>query len=223
MTGVLCLQGGREFTSPCRDMDALVIERSLPGPVAVLAGAARVGSDYAGAADRARRHYEALGAVVVTIPDPRADQAAALDTMTDDLCLIVLPGGSPSSLLDVLTGPIGDRLRELHHHGTAISGASAGAMVLCSHVARPDQGGDVVAGLDLVAGLALPHWQPGPVRWPVPEVTLWGLPECGGVLIEDERVIAVGEGTPSVRREGVWAAVPRSLRGFGTRRGPAAC
>ncbi len=105
MAGVICLQGGREFTTECREMDAEVLRLAGPGQVAVLAGAARPGSDYAGASTRARRHYEALGAHVVVVLDPRDGVDAALDALTDDVSLIVLPGGSPQSLREVLSGP----------------------------------------------------------------------------------------------------------------------
>ena len=93
--------------------------------------------------------------------------------------------------------------------GTAISGASAGAMVLCSHTARPDRG-DVVDGLGLVDGLALPHWDAGvDRRWVLPDVTLWGLPECGGVIIEHGTARGVGGGVASLNDGDGWQPVPR--------------
>ena len=209
MPGILCLQGGREFTHACREMDADVLESAQIQTVAVLAGAARVGSDYDGASNRARQHYESLGASVVVIPDPRIGPDGALDAMTDGIDLVVLPGGSPSSLLDVLSGPISERLVALHAAGTAISGASAGAMVMCAQMVRPDRRGEVTRALGLVDGLALPHWSPGAVKWTVPDAMLWGLPECGGVIVDGGVVRAVGKGTPSVRVDGEWSAVAR--------------
>ena len=86
--GVLCLQGGRELTPPCEEMDRSVLERS-GGEVVVLAGAARPGSDYAGASARTVAHYRTLGAAVSVVPDPRDDVFAALDALTDDVGLIV--------------------------------------------------------------------------------------------------------------------------------------
>ena len=59
--GLLCLQGGRELTPDCRDMDREVLGLA-GGSVAVLAGAARPGTDYAGASRRARDHYAAIDA-----------------------------------------------------------------------------------------------------------------------------------------------------------------
>ncbi len=212
--GVLCLQGGRELTPPCEEMDRSVLERS-GGEVVVLAGAARPGSDYAGASARTVAHYRTLGAAVSVVPDPRDDVFAALDALTDDVGLIVMPGGSPGGLLDVLTvadgGSIGRRLVELWRAGTAISGASAGAMVMCSSTATTDRSGGPAAGLGLVAGLAIPHWSPGSERrWAVSASPLWGLPECGGVIVAGEHVIAVGQGNPSVRVDGEWQAVSRT-------------
>ena len=152
MTGVICLQGGREFTTECREMDAEVLRLAGSDRVAVLAGAARVGSDYFNASSRARLHYEALGATVVVIPDPRDDVDAALDGLTVDLSLIVLPGGSPTSLREVLSGPVGQRVVEIHQGGVTLSGASAGAMVLCTRMVQPGRQAEVVPGLGLVDG-----------------------------------------------------------------------
>ena len=218
MSGAICLQGGHEFTVGCREMDAEVLTLAGPGAVAVLAGAARPGSDYAGASSRATRHYAALGADVVTVPDPRDSVGAALEVLTAAVALLILPGGSPASLRDVLSGEVGARVIEMHARGLALSGASAGAMVLCTRMVRPGGRADapkVVDGLGLVEGLALPHWTSGGDRgWPVPDdVELWGLPECGGVVIDDggtRRIVrAVGQGEPAVRRDGAWQPVGR--------------
>ena len=100
--GAICLQGGRELTPPCDAMDRLVLER-CSGTVVVLAGAARPGSDYAGASARTVAHYRRLGVDVEVVPDPRDDHAGALAVLEDSAGLIVLPGGSPGGLLDVLT------------------------------------------------------------------------------------------------------------------------
>ena len=213
--GAICLQGGRELTPPCDEMDRSVLERSN-GTVVVLAGAARPGSDYAGASARTVSHYDRLGVAVEVVPDPRNDHAGALAALSNGIGLVVLPGGSPGGLLDVLTtrsadGPtIGERLLALWSAGTAISGASAGAMVLCERTATPDRSGGLAPGLDLVPGVAIPHWSPGSERrWSLPEAMLWGLPECGGVLIENESMIGVGQGTASVRIERTWRAISR--------------
>ena len=215
--GVLCLQGGRELTSACIDMDRAVLER-CDGAVAILAGAARPGSDYVGASARTVEYYRGLGAEVVVVPDPRSDPGRARVALTDDVGLIVMPGGAPGGLLDVLTivdgGSIGARIVELWLSGAGMSGASAGAMVMCTRTAIPDRragaGNGIADGLGLVAGMAVPHWSPGfESRWEIPESTVWGLPECGGVVLQDDRMSAVGQGTPSIRISDAWHAVTR--------------
>ena len=214
--GAICLQGGRELTSPCDEMDRAVLDR-CSGAVVVLAGAARPGSDYAGASGRTIAHYRRLGVAVDVVPDPRDGHAAALAALHDDVGLVVLPGGSPGGLLDVLTNrpygassTIAERLVAMWKAGTVISGASAGAMVLCARTATPDRPGGLAAGLDLVAGVAIPHWSPGSERrWSLPDSLLWGLPECGGVVIDNGSMIGVGQGTASVMVEGTWRAIDR--------------
>ena len=209
MAGLLCLQGGREFTAACRTMDADVLAAAQATRVAVLAGAARVGSDYDGTSGRAPllRIARRRGARPFRIHGPTPARPRPRWSTTSTSC--VLPGGSPTLLLDVLTGAPRERLLELHAAGTAISGASAGAMVMCSHVVRPDRG-DVVDGLDLVDGLALPHWSPGAdPRWSVPDVSLWGLPECGGVIVDGGTIRGVGAGMASLHHGDGWQPIPR--------------
>jgi cyanophycinase-like exopeptidase len=212
--GALCLQGGRELTPPCREMDRAVLDLTT-GAVVVLAGAARPGSDYAGASERTVAYYRSLGADVNVVTDPRAGASQALDELTDDVGLIVMPGGAPGGLLDVLTvldgGSIGRRVVELWHAGTCISGASAGAMVMCARTAAPDRSSGTADGLGLVAGMAIPHWSMGSERrWGLDASPLWGLPECGGVIVENTHLTAVGQGDPSVRIDGRWHPVSRS-------------
>jgi hypothetical protein len=216
MASVICLQGGREFAVDCREMDAEVLQLAGTGRVAIIAGAARPGSDYSGASERARTYYTALGGDVAVVPDPRESVDAAVTAMTDDVSLVILPGGSPASLRDVLSGRVQARLIEMHAAGTAISGASAGAMVLCSHMVRPSRQADIIDGLGLVTGLALPHWTPDSQRgWPVPDdLDLWGLPECGGVVLIDGIAHSVGRGKPAIRRDGRWHPVPGKSTGI---------
>ena len=213
--GVICLQGGRELTPPCDEMDRLILER-CSGTVAVLAGAARPGSDYAGASARTVAHYARLGVTVEVVPDPRADRAGAVAALDGDIGLVVLPGGSPGGLLDVLTvratddTTVADLVISLWSSGAGISGASAGAMVLCSHVASPGRSDGLATGLDLVPGMAIPHWSPGSERrWSLPDTLLWGLPECGGVVVDEDSMIGVGQGAASVSVGGSWRAVDR--------------
>lgn len=216
MAGTVCLQGGKEFGSSCRDLDLEVLRRTAMGPIVVLPAAASPGREYATAGRNAARYYGGLsGDPAVPAPDPREDLDACLQVL-DHASLVILPGGSPSELLRVLTelggGAVGERLRELHARGTTLSGASAGAMVLCARTWLADGDGSIVDGLGLVPGLALPHHEPGREgRAGTPtDLPLWGLPECGGVVVDDDGVVAAGAGTPVLVVDGQTVELSRT-------------
>lgn len=195
MSGLICLQGGAEFGARCIDMDSELLDRSPAGVVVVLAGAAASGREYAMASRNAVAYYSRLTSrAVVAAEDPRIDRAASLDAVVG-AAVLVLPGGSPKRLLDVLTGDVREAVLDLNAGGGTISGASAGAMVLCTHTALPGQG--LTAGLGLVPGVAIPHFD-GANWWDLPipaDVPRWGLPECSGILYRAGAVEAVGSGT----------------------------
>lgn len=216
MAGTICLQGGREFGASCRDIDMAVLGATPMGPIVVLAGAARPGKDYATASRNAARYYGGLsGDPAVPAPDPREDLDGCLEALAQ-ASMIVLPGGSPTELLRVCAelgdGAVATLLRERHGDGATISGASAGAMVLCARTWLADTSGEVVDGLGLVPGLALPHHEPGREgrAGTPPELALWGLPECGGVLVTDEGVVAAGAGEPVLVLDGTPEPLPRT-------------
>ncbi len=215
MAGTICLQGGKEFGSSCRDLDLAVLARTSMGPIVVLAGAASPGAQYATASRNAARYYGNLsGDPAVGAPDPREDLEGCLDAIAQAE-MLVLPGGSPTELLRVLTevgdGAVGAAVRARHAAGATISGASAGAMVLCARMWAADADRSIVVGLGLVPGLALPHHEPGREdrAGAPPELPLWGLPECGGVLIGADGVVAAGAGVPVLVRDGVVTELPR--------------
>jgi cyanophycinase-like exopeptidase len=203
---VICLQGGGEFSAACRSMDAELVRRA-PGRVVVSALAGAPGSDYDTATSNGVRHFRALGAAeVLRAPDARADPAAALELVATAR-LLVLPGGSPSRLLTALTGTgMGDAVAALLADGGAVMGASAGAMVLCPWTVLPDRGGAggplVEVGLGLTPDLlVVPHWTGDSARrgWlraidaTVPAgVTVLGIPESSGVLVEGDQLMAMG-------------------------------
>ena len=215
MSGLVCLQGGGEFSPGCRPMDTRVVRRvsggaaggAAPVRVVVVALAAAPGREHDLAAAHGVEHYRRLGADAVAAPDARDDPDAAVAAL-DDAGLVVLPGGSPARLLEsLITTPLGGRLRRFVADGGAVSGASAGAMVLCGWTVLPDRRGEhgpaVVRGLDVVPGaLVVPHWGGGSSRgeWlravhatvPAGTVVL-GLPEESGVLVEGRQVTALGQ------------------------------
>jgi cyanophycinase-like exopeptidase len=195
----------------------LDLVRRAGGRVVVTALAGSVGRDYDTATANGVRHFRAIGAGdVVGAPDARLDpvgaQAAVLSAR-----LLVLPGGSPSRLLDALrsTG-IGDRLADLLDDGGLVMGASAGAMVLCPWTVLPDQrsGGSLAVepGLGLVGDLlVVPHWSGGSSRgdWlrsieaVIPTTTtVLGIPEESGVLVDGDVLTAVGRSATRLLHEG---------------------
>jgi cyanophycinase-like exopeptidase len=190
---VVCLQGGAEFSDACIAMDTAVLVRA-GGPVVVLASAAAQGRDYTTAGANASRYYASLGASVSVAPDPRDDLGGAVDAVRGAR-LVVLPGGSPSRLAEALVETaLGAAVAAAH----AVSGASAGAMVLCSSTVLPDVAGRPLApGLGVVPdAVVLPHFT-GSSRWidPADERSprlVLGLPECSGVVIADGVWRAVG-------------------------------
>jgi cyanophycinase len=209
---VICLQGGAEFGALCRDMDRDLLSRADGGPVVVTALAGAQGREYRTAGDNGVRHFRELGAKDVTVaPDVRADPEGALAALRTAR-LLVLPGGSPSRLLDALRSTaVGELLAERLAAGAVVMGSSAGAMVLCAWTVLPDRSGPsggpaVEPGLGLVPDLlVLPHWSGPEGREPwlqavdravPPGVQVVGLPEQSGVLVEDGALTAVGS-TPT--------------------------
>ena len=211
VTGLVCLQGGAEFGPDCREMDAELLRRA-DGPVVVTALAGAVGREYATANDNGVRHFRALGADVVAAPDAREDLEGALEVLRRGR-LLVLPGGSPSRLLEVLRATGVDRVvTDLLAAGGVVSGSSAGAMVLCGWTVLPDRAGPAVErGLGVVPGVVvLPHWTgSGRADWlravdaAAPAgVEVLGVPEQSGVLVEGTVLTAVGSAATSRLRSG---------------------
>lgn len=215
MTGTVCLQGGAEFGPDCREMDADLLDLA-GGPVVVTALAGTPGRDYRTASENGVRHFRALGAEVVAAPDAREEPEAALEVLRRAR-LLVLPGGSPSRLLDALRATGVDQVvTDLLADGGVVSGSSAGAMVLGGWTVLPDRGTTgagpaVEPGLGVVPDLlVLPHWTAdGRSDWvsaaqrTVPEdVGLLGIPEQSGVRVEDGHLTAVGRAPTALLRTG---------------------
>ncbi len=157
-----------------------VVRRVLVAPFA-----GRPGREREIAAKNARRWYLELGAGEVNVALQESEVVDALS----DAELLVLPGGSPARLLDGLA-PHEAVLRSYLEQGKAISGASAGAMVLCRWTVLPGPTARVEPALGLVPiDLVIPHYR-GANEWlqvarpllPHDPVIL-GLPERSGVLV----------------------------------------
>jgi hypothetical protein len=162
-------------------MDASVLARVGAGArVVVTALAGSRGRDYSKATSNGVRWWSGLGADAVAAPDARDDEAGAL------------------AVLDTAVGAL---LAQRWKAGEcALLGASAGAMLLCSHTVLPDRAGQpVVSGLGLLPHtIVVPHWSGASgwlqaIRRQVPEGTrVLGLPECSGVLVDGETWTGLG-------------------------------
>lgn len=211
MSGMICLQGGAEFGSRCVDMDSALLDASPGGDVVVLAGAAAPGREYQIAGANAVRYYSRLtDRRVIAVHDPRTDPSAFVQAARS-AALVVLPGGSPRRLLDVLVGEVLEALVAVSAGGGTISGASAGAMVLCAYTAVPGAG--VSDGLGLVPGVAIPHFD-GSNWWNLDlpdDIPRWGLPECGGIVFHSGSVSSIGA-AGAQRLDGTGAALVERSR-----------
>ena len=202
MTGLVCLQGGAEFGRTCADVDRLLLTRS-PGPVMLMPLASKPGFEFRTTAAEGAAWYRKLGAVRVdVIPDVRTEPAGldAARTMLATAALVVLPGGSPARLLDGLTEiGLDSALSEVLDRGGAVSGASAGAMVLCEQTILPETSPPRIApGLGIVSGVfVIPHYRGGAPSWIAaleqpPALPALGIPECTGVLAEGGELRWIG-------------------------------
>lgn len=212
----MCLQGGGEFSPACAAMDADLVVRAGGGPVVVTALAGTPGQDYRTATANGVRHFTSLGAAeVVGAPDVREDPDEAVAVLRRAR-LLVLPGGSPARLLSALqsTG-VGDVVADLLEDGGVLMGASAGAMVLCEWTVLPDRGMQVVAGLGLVPrAVVVPHWSGAREKWLAaidagvpPQVSVLGLPEESGIVVDHAGFTAVGRSASFLLRQGLELAV----------------
>ena len=208
MRARVCLQGGAEFSPGCEGMDAAMLSADPAATdddsdndggarvrrVLVLPFAARPGRERDLAAGNARRWYSLLGAREVdAVLHEGDDVATALNEACRSATLVVLPGGSPQRLLEALA-PHADLLRSAPEVGAAVSGASAGAMVLCRWSVLPGPRTRVVPALGVVeVDLVLPHYraaQGGGKGWfrsardvLPPNAVVLGLPERSAAIL----------------------------------------
>jgi cyanophycinase-like exopeptidase len=216
MPGIVCLQGGGELSPGCRDMDLALLARA-PGPVAVVALASPQGEVYRRTCSHGVSWFRRLGAEAFAVPDPREEPLGAT---LDGVGLVVLPGGSPSTLMDALekTG-FGAALVDHVTAGGAVMGASAGAMALGEWTVLPDAGFRVVPGLGLAPRVAVvPHWDGPRADWlktldrEVDKGLIIGIPEESGILLEKGRLTGLGQRPSCLVREDREVGVGRTIR-----------
>jgi cyanophycinase-like exopeptidase len=216
MPGIVCLQGGGEFSPGCREMDLDLLARA-PGPVVVVALASAQGEAYRRTCSHGVSWFRRLGAEAFAVPDPREEPVGR---SFDGVALVVLPGGSPSTLVAGLEeSGVGPLLREHVAAGGAVMGASAGAMALGEWVVLPDDGFRVVPGLGLAPRVAVvPHWDGPRAKWlktldrEVDKGLILGIPEESGILLENGRLTGLGKRSSYAVREGREVGVGRTIR-----------
>lgn len=227
MSGLLVLAGGHEHRGASRVIDRAVV-RMLDAPqprVAVVPAASSIRKRPA-VEMLARRYWTTLGADVDLIPldlTSSAQPPAALR----EADLIVLPGGHPARLAYAARRALWPHIIRRWRQGAALSGSSAGAMVLCEwrQQLAPPHALRMVKGFGLVkACAAAPHFnRPVIRRWALtvsytlPRLTVLGIDEYTAIVGRDDRFTVHGVGAVTVLRDGVGRRyvageqLPRSL------------
>ena len=193
--GTILLAGGAEFGGEMAapDRRALDLAGGLSARISIIPAAAAPDDNHRRSGENGVRWFRSLGATAVRAL-PLIDRVSAEDpVVVSDLrqsTVIYIPGGFPRYLEQTLTGSAGwAAIIEAYRNGAVVAGASAGAMVLCSHYFDPDSG-EVFQGLGLVPNTCfLPHHDAFGHRW-VPRlatrlpmtVTLIGVDEETAIL-----------------------------------------
>lgn len=210
--GTILLAGGAEFGGEMASPDrrALDLAGGLSARVSIIPAAAAPDDNHRRAGENGVRWFRSLGATAV-VALPLIDRVSAEDPgVVRDLqrsTFIYIPGGFPRYLEQTLTGSAGwAAIKEAYRNGAVVAGASAGAMVFCSHYFDPDSG-EVHQGLGLVPNTCfLPHHDAFGHKW-VPRlatllpttITLIGVDEETAILSSTTRgkweVYGKGEAT----------------------------
>jgi cyanophycinase len=201
VNGLICLQGGNEFTPDCREMDEDWLERIDAGVVAVAPLACATGVEYRTAANNGAEYLRDLGVSdIIAVPEPETSLRGSVRAIID-ADTVVIPGGSPVRIHQrVVDTAIGGALRAHLVRGGTLIGSSAGAMVLGEAMVVPGDDMQVYPGLAVVPGvLVLPHFgEPrtdvvGEVSAQVgADIAILGIPACCGVLPTDGELVALG-------------------------------
>ncbi|MGH9050208.1 MAG: Type 1 glutamine amidotransferase-like domain-containing protein [Acidimicrobiia bacterium] len=154
--GTLALVGGGEWTDRCRELDAALLEAAGTDEVAVIPTAAAF--EHADrAVERARAHFEGLGAKVkplMVLHRAEAEDAAVVGNLAKSR-FVYLADGSPLHLRSVLKdSPLFEALVTAYQGGAVLAASGAGATVLCDPMVDP-RGGAYTVGLGVVVGLAV--------------------------------------------------------------------
>ncbi len=202
MAGLICVQGGDEFTDACREVDEAWIRRAPQGTVSVVPLACASGIEYRTAGRNGVEYLGGLGLEDVELaPEPDLLPDDAVRSIIES-AVVFIPGGSPRRIRRRVIGTaVGHALRTRAAWGGMLVGASAGAMVLGHVMFVPGRDTTVHAGLDVLPDvLVLPHYDATheelakQMRARVSDdVVIVGVPACAGVLYGDGDPVAFGD------------------------------
>ena len=208
--GYLLLEGGAEFGGAMREPDTRAIELAggVDAPIRIIPTAAAPDNNHVRAGNNGLRWFQNLGARDVEAL-PLINQSSANNTRIAealrDAKLIYMLGGFTHYLGQTLLGSKAwQATLEAHQNGAVIAGSSAGAMVMCEHYYDPGRG-KVERGLNLVLNACvLPHhntfgkdWA-GKLKSLLPSITLLGIDEYTGMLLDDDEWTVSGGGAVTV-------------------------
>lgn len=210
--GTILLAGGAEFGGEMASPDrrALDLAGGLLARISIIPAAAAPDDNHRRAGENGVQWFRSLGATAVRAL-PLIDRISAEDpVVVKDLhqsTFIYILGGFPRYLEQTLTGSAAwAAIIVAYRNGAVVAGASAGAMVLCSHYFDPDSG-EVYQGLGVVPNTCfLPHhdafghqWAPRLAMLLPTTVTLIGVDEetaiLGGTASEKWEVCGKGGAT----------------------------
>ena len=211
--GSLLLEGGAEFGGAMREPDlrAIQLAGGFDSPIRILPTAAAPDNNHVRAGNNGVRWFQSLGARDVESL-PLVDKASANDPQIVESLrsakLIYLLGGFTHYLGQTLKDSLAwGATLEAWENGAVITGSSAGAMVLCEHYYDPERG-KVERGLNLVPkACVLPHHNTFGKNWAgklkalLPGVTLLGIDEYTGMLMEDGEWTVYGGGAVALYRD----------------------
>lgn len=214
MSGTLLLSGGHEHMLPSHTIDrALLATLGTRSPRIAVVPATSSARKRPAERMGAVRHWSQLGATVDAADVAADPDDGRMPALLRDADVIVLTGGHPTRLATATATAWWPHVVTRWHQGAALSGSSAGAMVLCEwrqQLASPHPL-RLVRGFGLLpACAAAPHFNRAVVRrWTMaasrtrPDVTILGLDERTAIIGGDGDYRVHGAGAATIIRAGV--------------------
>jgi cyanophycinase len=212
--GHILLAGGAEFGGRMSEPDRRAIELAggMDAPIRIIPTAAALDNNHVRAGNNGVRWFKSLGAKNVEVTYVIDRLSAEDEAIAEELRsarLIYLLGGFPRFTAETLTNSRAwQAMLEAFEKGAVLAGSSAGAMVLCEHYFDP-QAGKLLQGLNLIPNACvLPHHNHFGKGWAaqlikkIPAVTLIGIDERTGAILESGKWTVYGAGTVTLYRGG---------------------